>query len=173
MNKAIATSIALSLTALGTLSGCSTKPRNFQPIVTPPPADPLALQKTVDDCVTMVRSGRKSGFANALAVGAGTGAGAIVGAIGAGSLATASGAGFAGASGAATAAFPIVGIAVGFGISRAIRSGREKKIKTAMTTCLGEFGYTVSSWEVIRKTKKKAAAKAQEVTLQWVGVRSL
>jgi hypothetical protein len=173
MNKAIATSIALSLTALGTLSGCSTKPRNFQPIVAPPPADPAAFQKVVDDCIGMVRSGRKSDFANALAVGAGTGAGAVVGAIGAGTLSTAAGAGFTGASSAAAVAFPIIGIGVGFGISRAIRSGREKKIKAAMTTCLGEFGYTVSSWEVIRKTKKKAAAKSQEVTLQWVGVRTL
>ena len=163
------------LAILAILAGCSTKPRNFQPIVAPPPADEAAFRKTVNDCVTMVRSGRKSGFANALAIGVGTGAGAVVGSIAVGSLSTAAGAGFSGSLGAATAAFPIVGIGVGFGISRAIRSGREKKIKTAMSTCLGEFGYTVASWEVIKKPKKqrRVPAKTDQITVHWMAVRTL
>ncbi len=170
-----ATTRAAAMAILAILSGCSTKPRTFQPIVSPPPADDAAFQKVVNDCVAMVRSGRKNGFANAVAVGVGTGAGAVVGSIAVGSLSTAAGAGFSGSLGAATAAFPIIGIGVGFGISRAIRSGREKKIKTAMSTCLGEFGYTVASWEVIKKPKKqlKAPAKADEITIHWMGVRTL
>ncbi len=176
MIRVTATKFALSLASLALVSGCSTKPRNFQPIVAPPPASSAAFQKVVDDCVVMVRSGRTSGFANAVLIGAGGTVAGIAGGVAATSIALSNATsvgGAVGAGGAGAAVFPIVGIAVGFGISRAIRSGREKKIKTAMTTCLGEFGYTVAGWEVIRKTKKKAPPKSQEVTIHWVGVRTL
>lgn len=43
------------------------------------------------------------------------------------------------------------------GVSRAIRSGREKKLKQAMGRCLEEYGYQVEAWTLAKKAKKSSA----------------
>jgi hypothetical protein len=60
-----------------------------------------------------------------------------------------------GAAAAATAAMPVVGLLLGFGVSRMIRSGRERKYKRAMATCLAEYDYTVADWN---KAKRRGDA---------------
>ena len=56
-------------------------------------------------------------------------------------------------TGAAAAGFamPVIGIFAGFGISRAIRGGKERKYKARMDTCLTELGYTTDGWQKIAK----------------------
>jgi hypothetical protein len=58
------------------------------------------------------------------------------------------------------AAIPIVGFASAFGVSRAIRSGRERSYKKHMGQCLGEFGYSVVDWTRVKK-KQPATAMLQ------------
>lgn len=51
------------------------------------------------------------------------------------------------------------GTAAGIGVSRVIRSGREKRIKTALASCLGEYCHSVDSWTLVKKVRKTKGQK--------------
>lgn len=147
------------------VTGCSTRPRNFAASVSTPGADHTAFESDYRTCDTLVRSGRKTGFRDAAITGLATG-GATVGA---GALAVASGGGVNIATGAVStsfAAMPFVGILAGFGVSRAIRGGKEKKQKQAMADCLAEYGYTVDGWTKLKKRDDAAQAAARHLTTE-------
>ena len=145
------------------VTGCATRPRNFTAELSAPVADRMAFESDFRTCQTLVRQGRKadfkSGAATALATGVGTvGAGAAMAGTGLVGITTGGG-----AAALATAAMPIVGVFLGFGVSRMIRSGKEGKYKRAMDACLDEYGYGVSRWSAVKKKEdaaKIAAAKA-------------
>ena len=144
------------------LSGCSTRPREFSAELAGPVAERGTYRQTFADCRAMVRAGHSHDFkataATALATGAGT-VGSAMAMVGAGVVGP-----FTAGAGAvaATAALPIVGVLAGFGVSRAIRSGKERKYKRAMGTCLDEYGYTVASWDNIGKKKDAARIAADK-----------
>ena len=158
-NKMILATAAAAMLA----TGCSTRPRNFTAELSAPVADRMAFEGDFRTCQTMVRQGRKSGFKDAAAMGLATGVGAVGGGA---ALASAGLIGVnigTGAVSALTYAVPFIGVFAGFGVSRAIRSGREGKYKRAMSTCLDEYGYGVSRWSTVKKkddAAKIAAAKA-------------
>ena len=158
-NKMILATAAAAMLA----TGCSTRPRNFTAELSAPVADRMAFESDFRTCQTMVRQGRKSGFKDAAAMGLATGVGAVGGGA---ALASAGLIGVnigTGAVSALTYAVPFIGVFAGFGVSRAIRSGREGKYKRAMNTCLDEYGYGVSRWSTVKKkddAAKIAAAKA-------------
>jgi hypothetical protein len=143
----------LLATALVTV-GCSTRPREFTPqLAAPAPAAAAAEaprlppQEAVAACRTMVAAGKRSDFAGtATAAGAGVatayGAGLLAAGGGGAGLAEGIAAGVAGA----TTMVLIAPVAI-WGISRAIRAGKEKEIKAAMAQCLLEHGYRVDKWE--------------------------
>lgn len=139
---------AILCVALAT-SGCSSRPRHFTPRLNPPVSDANAFERDMSVCRDLVGKGYKSGFKDAaVKIGGGTaiglGTGAAIAAAGPPTFAT---------LGVASYAFPIVGFVAGFGISRAIRSGREKKLKTALTDCMSEYGHTVEEWEPTKRPK--------------------
>ncbi len=68
-----------------------------------------------------------------------------------------------GAAAAAAAAMPVVGVLIGFGVSRAIRGGKERKYKRAMEGCLNEYGYEVGTWAKARKKEDAASLSAANV----------
>jgi hypothetical protein len=141
-------------------SGCSSKPRQFIATVNPPAADEAGYQRDFATCDMLARKGYKSGFKAAALSAVSGAAGGVGGSVAIGSAAVAVGnAGFTGSLAAASVAFPIVGIAAGFGVSRAIRGGREKRLKQAITNCLGEYGYSVSEWTRVKKPKKSQSAQ--------------
>ena len=158
-NKMILATAAAAMLA----TGCSTRPRNFTAELSAPVVDRAAFEGDFRTCQTMVRQGRKSGFKDAAAMGLATGVGAVGGGA---ALASAGLIGVnigTGAVSALTYAVPFIGVFAGFGVSRAIRSGREGKYKRAMNTCLDEYGYGVSRWSTVKKkddAAKIAAAKA-------------
>jgi len=148
------------------VTGCSTRPRNFAASVSTPVADHTAFESDYRTCDTLVKNGRKTGFRDAAITGLATG-GATVGA---GALAVASGGGVNIATGAVStsfAAMPFVGILAGFGVSRAIRGGKEKKLKLAMADCLAEYGYSVNGW-----TKLKRREDAAQAAANWIATDS-
>ncbi len=146
-NSRIVCAVAISAMLL---SGCSTRPRNFAASVSSPVPDRVAFENDYRRCKQLVAAGRSSGFRDAALTGVGgAGAGAL---FGAGSFAAASS---WSAAGAAATAVPFVGVFASFGISRAIRGGKEKKFKRNMTACLSEYGYSVADW---KKLPKKADA---------------
>ena len=161
--------IVIAATGL-VLGGCSTRPRQFAPTLKSPASDQVTYDRDYQTCQTLVGRGYKSNFkATALTLGIGTAAG-VAGAVAASAVAIASTTptlatlGFnttAAGVGAATIALPVIGIGVGFGVSRAIRSGREKRVKAALASCLSEYGHSVDSWTLVKKTKK---IKGQKTT---------
>jgi hypothetical protein len=133
-------------------SGCSSRPRYFTPTLNPPATDAAAFETNMATCRQLVGRGYKSNFV-AQAASIGTGTLAAGGVTGASFAATA---GFFESTAASTAlgaaALP-VGFLVGFGVSRAIRGGREKKLKTALTDCMSEYGYAVEAWVPTKRPK--------------------
>lgn len=149
-----------SLCALAlVVGGCSSRPRQFVATVNPPAADEAVYKRDFTTCDTLARKGYKSDFKAVALSTVGAAAGSVAGAVSVGTAAVAVGnAGFVGSLSAATVAFPIVGLAAGFGVSRAIRGGREKRLKRAVATCLSEYGYTVDTWSRVIKPKKGSKA---------------
>ena len=162
INKMILATAAAAMLA----TGCSTRPRNFTAELSAPVVDRAVFEDEFRTCQTLVRQGRKSGFKDAatgLAVGTGAvGAGLAVGTATAGGVYGSYGAAGAAAGAALMATTAVFGIA-GFGLTRLIRGGKERKYKRAMDACLTEYGYGVSRWLTVKKkadAAKIAAAKA-------------
>lgn len=135
------------------ITGCSTRARNFSPTLVAPASDEVAFQHTIETCRMLARQGVKGGFKDAALL---TGASAA-GAVGGAAAITASGAvgiGMSGAAaGAATAGLLAIPLGIGFGVSRLIRSGKERRLKRAMGDCLVENGYSVANWSIDRIAK--------------------
>lgn len=160
---------ALAVAAMATaLAGCSTKPRNFAASVSTPVPDRVAFERDYRTCAALVKSGHSSGFktaATTTAISAGAvGAGAGVAALGAGGTYSSFGAAGAAAGTVLAAATVVTGLA-GFGITRAIRGGKERKFKRNMSACLTEYGYEVTDWEKLKKRDDAAAFAARQVTV--------
>jgi hypothetical protein len=157
------TSLTISVAMFAAASGCSSKPRYFEASLTAEPAEQSRFEKDMALCRELVGRGYKSDFAaKAAAVGAGT-----VASFGAAAASVATTTGFLEATAASTAfgvVMPPVGALAGFGVSRAIRSGREKKLKTNLTNCLSEYGYSVAQWVPAKRPAliKPAPAKPTE-----------
>lgn len=156
-------SFALATLAL-IISGCSARPRNFVANVSSPVGDRTTFESDYRTCQALVAKGRSSDFKSVAATGLATGAGTF----GATAVAaSAGGIGIGGATAAASVAIPFVGVLAGFGVSRAIRDGKERKVKRSMTACLSEYGYSVDGWTKLKKRQDAAriAALSAEVTL--------
>lgn len=148
------------------VSGCSTRPRNFTAELSAPVPDRAAFEGDFRTCQMLVRQGRtsdfKAGAATALATGIGTvGAGAAIVGTGMAGITTTGGAAVA-----ATAAMPVVGLLLGFGVSRMIRAGKEGKFKRAMDACLTEYGYSVDSWAKVNEKEDAAKIAAAKANIQ-------
>jgi cell division septation protein DedD len=158
--------ILTGLAVVVLIGGCSTRPREFRAKLATPAPDQPAFERDLQICQVLVRKGVRGNFAQTaaqLGVGAavGTGVGAAVttaalssagtGISSLGNIAAAPAAG-------AAAAFIVAPLAI-FGVSRVIRSGREKKYKAALGTCLTEYGYTASGWEKQKKISKEDRAR--------------
>ena len=155
-------SLAAFTCATMVLSGCSTRPREFSPTLAVPTATAATAQETFNKCRTLALGGVRSGFAGRVASGVGGAAvGFGVGTAVAPVVASAVAPGFLGTNAVAagvtagTATLLVIGPLVGFGISRVIRSGREKKLKAAMASCMTEFGYDVDGWSKSKRPKKR------------------
>lgn len=162
---------ALAVAAMATaLAGCSTKPRNFAASVSTPVPDRVAFEQDYRTCAALVKSGHKSGFRTAAAASA-VSAGAVGAGVGTGmAVASAGGTstGFSGMGaglGTAFAAATVVAGLAGFGITRAIRGGKERKFKRNMSACLSEYGYEVADWEKLKKRDDAAAFASRQVAV--------
>lgn len=145
------------------LSGCSSRPRNFAPVLAAAPTDQKTYEARLQTCrerlaARMDRSGRLASAAAGTAVGVGAGyaAGAATAAGSAGSMGAAAGA----AAAAAIMVLPIAGLAGAWGISKIKKTKKERAIKSAMAECLREAGYSVEQWRVMSKREVRAIAAA-------------
>ena len=150
--------ILLSACAIA-LGGCSSRPRNFAPVLGAPAADPKAYEAHWLDCREQVAAatGKGSGRLASAGGGAVAGAGAGVAASAVTSGATFGTYGAAAAAGAAMIAMvPVFGLAGAWGISKIKKSKKERTIKTATAQCMTSKGYSVEKWRVMSKREVRA-----------------
>lgn len=155
-SKLMACVLAVALT----LPGCSSRPREFAPVLAAPPASTAEFDASYAECSQLLVAGKldSSGRLASGATGAATGAGVAV----AGGAAAATAAGYAGLAVAAATIvllpFAVVGGA--WGMSKAKRAKKENAIKTAMAGCLKERGHEVTGWQKTGRKVPKVASKA-------------
>ena len=144
------------------LAGCSSKPRNFAPVLGAAPTDAKLYEAQWLTCREQVAMQTKSGSGRAASAAGGVAAGAAgataVGAATAGTYATYAGA--AAAIGATMIAAPIALIGGAWGISKIKKTKKERRIKAATADCLSKAGYAVQDWRVMKKREVRALPPA-------------
>ena len=166
--KALALAVGASLL----LSACSSRPRPFAPVLAAPPADQRAFDLAQVRCADLLVKGKLDKDGRLASAGAAAGAGAAVAAVGT-TAATAAGfySGLAVLS-ATVILLPFAVLGGGFGMARMKRTAKEKAVKQAMTGCLREQGFEVSSWARMSKaefettkTRLEALAESEKAAL--------
>jgi hypothetical protein len=136
-----------------TLQGCSSRPREFTPVLAAPPASEAEFDAAYGNCHQLLvagkldANGRTASGAAGVAAGAGT---AVVG-----STAAAAVGGYAGlaAASATIVLLPFAVLGGAWGMARMKRAKKERAIKTALEGCLQERGYEVANWSKVAKKK--------------------
>ena len=150
--------LLMSICAIA-LGGCSSRPRNFAPVLAAAPADAGAYEKHWLECRERVAAatGKGSGRLASAGGGAVAGAGAGLAASAAASGATYGTVGAAAAAGAMMiATVPVFGLAGAWGISKIKKTKKERRIKTATAECMASHGYSVEKWRVMSKREVRA-----------------
>jgi hypothetical protein len=163
MMRATALMLLLALQA-----GCSTRPRDFRPNMVVAPVNQDVQMRDFAVCKMMVDRGVRGNFSKqavALAPGA---VGATAGfAVGFAAVVSTAASGTVSAitsaitgttatttttAGAATlsTALPIIGAAASVAIAAGIKKSNEKKVKSALGTCMKEYGHDVTTWQLDR-----------------------
>ncbi|HEX8839692.1 MAG TPA: hypothetical protein VF750_04395 [Sphingomicrobium sp.] len=135
------------------LAGCSSRPRNFAPVLAAAPTDPAFYEGQVQTCREEVALHTKHGAARGGSAAAGVAAGAGAGVATSAAL-PASFASYGGAAAAASLvimAVPVFALGGAWGLSKIKKTKKERAIKTAMAQCLERSGYSVASWRVMKK----------------------
>ena len=141
------------------LSACSSKPREFNPVLGPASAAQTGFQESYATCQQLFVTGQldSSGRLASAGAGAAAGAGMMVG----GAAAATSAGLYTGAAiaSATVVLIPFVALGSAFWLAKSKQKKKEKAIQTAMNGCLHERGYEVVGWERAPKssTVKKAA----------------
>ncbi len=143
-----------------TLSGCSSRPREFAPQLAAPPVSSAALDASVAECSQLLVAGKLDRNGR---VGSGAAGAAAGGAVAVAGGAAASSAGLAGGAALASATvvlLPFVALGGAWGMAKMKRAKKEKAIKTAMAGCLQERGHAVTGWEKTGRKVTSAVSKA-------------
>ncbi|HXG80872.1 MAG TPA: hypothetical protein VNJ05_03640 [Sphingomicrobium sp.] len=153
-------SMVCVLAAALTAQGCSSRPREFAPVLAAPPASTAEFDAAHAECTQLLVAGKldKDGRLASGAGGVATGAGVAA----AGGAAAAATAGYAGMAVAAATVvlLPFAVLGGAWGLSRMKRGQKEKAIKTAISGCLKERGYEVAGWKKTGRKVQTAKAKA-------------
>ena len=139
--------IVLALAGLATLGGCSSRPREFSPVLAIPAADQVAFNAAVAECGKLLAEGKLTSEGRLVSGAAGA---AATGAALAGGMAAASTAGMFGGlaiAGATIVLLPFAAIGGAYGMAKAKQKQKEAAIQRAMTGCLAERGYEVAGWQ--------------------------
>lgn len=134
------------LIACLTLQGCSSRPREFTPVLGAPIASEAEFNAAYATCQQLLVAGKLDASGRSASAGAGAAAGAATAAVGGTAAAAAGGyAGLAAAS-ATVVLLPFAILGGAWGMSRMKRAKKEQAIKTPLEGCLAERGYHVAGW---------------------------
>ena len=154
-NKLVGAAIAAAM-----LQGCSSRPREFTPVLGAAPTDQAQFSAAVAECRGLYVAGKLDSNGRLASGGAGVAAG---GALGVAGGAAAASAGLYGGVAVATATVVLIPFAViggAWGMARIKRTRKEKAIQQAMSGCLRERGYEVAGWQKAPKSKSASTASA-------------
>jgi hypothetical protein len=142
------------------VQGCSSRPREFTPALGIATADAAGFDQAYATCTQLMVAGKldRQGRAGSLGGGAAIGAGTV--AAGAGTAAAMGGwAGVAAAS-ATVVLLPFAVIGGAWGMAKMKRAKKEAAIKEVIGGCLQERGYSVASWQEVKKRSASAKVAA-------------
>ena len=170
---------AATILLLVLLAGCSTRPRDFKPSIAVAPVNQDVQMRDFAVCKMMVDRGLRGNFskqAAALAPGA-AGLGVATAASAAALNATLASVTLnaavstitfgtvstpittTGAAALSTTVLPIIGAAASIAIAASAKKGNEKKVKSALGTCMKEYGHDVTNWQVDRAKMSELPAE--------------
>ena len=134
------------LVACLSLQACSSRPREFTPVLGTATADKAEFDAAYATCQQLLVAGKLDSSGRGASAGAGAAAGAATAA--AGGTAAAAAGGYAGlaAASATIVLLPFAILGGAWGLSRMKRAKKERAIKAAMEGCLNERGYEVAGW---------------------------
>ena len=147
------------------LAGCSSRPRQFQPMLAAPPAgqasfDQAAFDRAYATCSELLVAGKLDKNGRLASAGAGAAAAGTTAVVGGATAAAVAGYGGLAVASATIVLLPFALVGGAVGMAKAKRAKKEKAIKTAMTGCLAERGYVVTDWVRAKKTSGAAARRA-------------
>jgi hypothetical protein len=146
--------VASALAVAALVTGCSSRPREYRPMLAAPPAGETRAKFDADvaECQQLLVAGKLDKDGRLASAGAGAAAGAAT-AVGGAALASSAGlyGGMAVAS-ATVVLIPFAAVGGAWMMANAKRGKKEKIIQQAMAGCLTERGHTIVGWE---KTGKK------------------
>ena len=129
------------------LQGCSTRPREFRPVLAATPADAKAFDAAYAECQQLMAAGKLDSSGRLASAGSGAATGATAMAVG-GAAAVAAG-GYTGLAVAAATGvlLPFAVIGGAWKMAKSKKSKKEKSIQQKAAGCLTERGYPVVGWE--------------------------
>ena len=143
--------IAAAFAAALTLSACSSRPREFTPMLAAAPADQAGFKEAYATCGRLFAEGKLDASGRLASGGAGAAAGGAAMAVGSAAALTAGGyTGLAVAS-ATVVALPFVAVAGAWRLAKNRKNKKEQRIQQATAGCLTERGYPVVGWEPVSK----------------------
>lgn len=143
----MAKKFVLAVAAVAILAGCSSRPREFSPVLAVPAADQIAFNAAVSECGTLLSQGKLTSDGRLASGAAGA---AVGGATLAAGAAVASSAGMFGGlavAGATIVLLPFAAIGGAYGMAKAKQRKKEAAIQRAIAGCLRERGHEVSGWQ--------------------------
>ena len=144
------------MSAAALLSGCSSRPRTFTPMLAAPPAGQPAFEQASFDaayatCRQLLVEGKLDQSGRLASAGGGAAAGGTAAALGGATAAAVAGYGGLAVASATIVLLPFAVIGGAIGMAKMKRAKKEKAIRMAMTGCLAERGYRVTDWVKARK----------------------
>jgi hypothetical protein len=139
------------------LQACSSRPREFTPTLDIAPASQASFDSSYADCKQLFVTGKLASDGRLGSGGAGAAAG---GALGVAGTAAATSAGLYGGMAVMSATLVLMPVAIiggAVGMAKIKRHKKEKAVQQAMSGCLRNRGYEVSSWEKTRRVSARAA----------------
>lgn len=143
MNRNITACALLSSLAL---QACSSRPRNFEPMLATPASSQADFEAAYATCRQLLVAGKLNSSGRAGSLGAGAGAGAGTAAVGGTAAAVAGGWGGVALASATVVLLPFAILGGAWGMSHVKRAKKERAIKTAMEGCLQDRGFQVAGW---------------------------
>ena len=155
------TAVMVATAAALLVEGCSSRPRQFAPMLAAPPTGQAAFDQAAFDsayaiCGRLLADGKLARDGRLASAGAGAAAGGTAAVVGGATAAAVAGYGGLAVASATIVLLPFAIVGGAIGMAKMKRAKKEKAIKTAMTGCLAERGYVVTGWD---KTGKQAHVK--------------